>query len=92
MIKLFYLTHCPYCKNAFKAIEELKSEDPRYIDVRMETVEESERPDIAEKYDYYYVPTMFLNGQKLYEAHSGESFDECKENIRRVFEAELSAQ
>ena len=90
MIRMFYLTHCPYCKNAFRAIEELKSEDPRYAAIQIETIEESERMDIAEKYDYYYVPTMYIGDEKVYEAYNGEPYSECKDNIKRVFETVLA--
>ena len=54
-------------------------------------IEESEDPVTADAYDYYYVPTMFIGDEKLYEAHRGETYEECKENVRRVFEAELGA-
>ena len=30
-IMLFYLETCPYCKNAYKAMEELIKENVRYI-------------------------------------------------------------
>ncbi|MBR2672593.1 MAG: thioredoxin family protein [Oscillospiraceae bacterium] len=91
MIKMFYLSGCPYCRQAFKAIEELKAEDPKFGPVAIEMIEESEDPVTADAYDYYYVPTMFIGDEKLYEAHRGETYEECKENVRRVFEAELKA-
>ena len=34
-IELFYLTHCPYCINARRAIEELKSENSAYEEIRI---------------------------------------------------------
>ena len=56
----------------------------------MDWVEESERPEVAERYDYYSVPTMFIGSEKLYEAHKGEGYEECKANVKRVFEAALA--
>ena len=62
---LFHLTTCPYCKNARRALSELAEEEPRYGQVEIEWIEESEHPEIAGKYDYYYVPTVFFAGNKL---------------------------
>ena len=70
-ITYFHLNSCPYCKNANKAIEELRAENPEYI----------------EKYDYHAVPCMWIGDQKIYEAHLFEKYDECKEQVRKVFEA-----
>ena len=41
-IELFYLTYCPYCVNARKAIEELKEENPVYQSIRVRWIEETE--------------------------------------------------
>ena len=51
-IELFYLKSCPYCRNAKKAIGELTEENPVYADIRIEWIEESEQPEIAEERDY----------------------------------------
>ena len=89
-ITFFYLERCPYCKNARKAMDELKAEDARYGALEMDWVEESKQPDVADRYDYYSVPTMFIGSEKLYEASQGESYDDCKANVKRVFEAALA--
>ena len=89
-VTLFYLINCPYCKQAHRAIEELTAEKPAYKDIPIDYVEESMQPSLAEQYDYYYVPTMFFDHDKQYEAHPGESYKECRENIRKVFEAALA--
>ena len=39
---------------------------------------------------YFRVPTMFVDDVKLYEAHPGESYEECRENVRRVLEEALA--
>ena len=89
-VTFFYLEACPYCKNARRAMDELKAGDARYRAIEMDWVEESERPEVAERYDYYSVPTMFIGSEKLYEAHKGEEYEECKANVKRVFEAALA--
>ncbi|MGI5888615.1 MAG: thioredoxin family protein [Oscillospiraceae bacterium] len=88
-ITMFYLELCPYCRQARKAIAELEK-DPRYSSANIEMIEESEHPDIAERYDYYYVPSMFIDGKKEYEAHPGESYEECMEAVKKVFEKALA--
>ena len=88
-ILAFYIDGCPYCRQAREAVKELTA-DARYSGVTIDWVNENEHPEISERYDYYYVPTMFVDGEKIYEAHRGEQFDECRENVKRVFEASLS--
>ena len=83
----FYLEGCPYCKQAHEALKELISENEKYSSVSFEWVEENQHPEISEKYDYYSVPSMFVDGEKIYEAHRGEKYEECKENVRKVLEA-----
>ena len=53
-------------------MDELKAWDDRYRAIEMDWMEESEQPEVAERYDYYSVPTMFIGSEKLYEAHKGE--------------------
>jgi len=65
-IKLFYLKDCPFCKKAFSYIDELKKQDA-YKDIVFELTEESEQPEIADQYDYYYVPTFYIDGEKIHE-------------------------
>jgi Glutaredoxin and related proteins len=65
-IKLFYLKNCPFCKKAFAYIDELKKLDA-YKDIELELIEESEEPVIADQYDYYYVPTFYIDGEKVHE-------------------------
>ena len=89
-IELFYLRSCPYCRNARKAIEELTAENPAYADIRIDWIEESEHPEIAEQRDYYSVPTIFRNGEKLYEAHFTHSFAVIKEHFREAFDRALA--
>lgn len=86
-ITLFYLSACPYCAQAKRAIKELAGSNPTYAQLQIEAVEESEHPEIADQYDYYYVPSMFVDGRKLYEAHPGESYKECREHVRAVMDA-----
>ena len=84
-IKLFYLTHCPYCKQARKVIDQLYTENPSFKKIAIRWIEESQEPQIADAYDYYHVPTIFVGDEKKYEAHPGESYNECYQMIKDVF-------
>ena len=85
-ITAFYLEGCPYCRQAREALKELADENENYSRAPIEWIEENQHPEISEKFDYYYVPAMFIGNEKIYEAHRGEKFDECRENVRRVLE------
>ena len=88
-IKLFYLTNCPYCHYAKRALEELKRENPAYGEIAVDWIEESRRKDVAARYDYYYVPTIFDGDRKLYEASPSEDYAACKANVKRALDAVL---
>ena len=89
-LEVFYLANCPYCRNAQRAVAELREENPAYEDVSLRWIEESEEPEIAEKRDYYRVPTLYLDGGKLYEAHFTHSFAVIKEHFREAFDRALA--
>ncbi len=69
-----------------KAVKELAAENEKYAAVMIDWVEENEHPEISGRYDYYYVPTFFVDGVKVYESKRGESYESCRENVRRVLE------
>ena len=89
-LTLFYLEGCPYCDNARKALKELGEEKAEYAAAEIDWIEESRQPSLAGGYDYYYVPTVFLGEQKLYEAHPGESYEDCLAALRSCFERAIS--
>ena len=85
-VKLFYLKHCPYCIKAKKAIAELYAENPNYKTIQIEFINEEVHLEIAEQFEYYYVPTIFYGYEKLYEAQPGQSYEEIKSCIRKAFD------
>lgn len=86
-ITMIKLEGCPYCAAAYRAIDELKKDYPT---AELEIIDENYQPKLAEQFtDYYYVPSMYVDGKKIYEAHPGESYDECFANVKKVFEAAL---
>ena len=68
-LTLFYQEGCPHCKLAQQSLAELQEENPAYKQIPIERIEESQHPEIAEKWDYYYVPTFFMGKEKLMEGH-----------------------
>ena len=65
-IVMFKQTACPYCIEALRYIEDLK-QDPQYHNVNIEMIDEIEQPKLAAQYDYYYVPTFYMDGRKVHE-------------------------
>ena len=82
-ITMFTIASCPYCRNALYLMDELFDQDPRYKSLEIEKIDELRHPEISRKYDYYYVPTFYVDGKKLHEGVPN------KEKIKRVFDAAL---
>ena len=89
-LTMFYLEDCGYCAKARKALDELYAEDPRYREVEIEKIEESRHPEVAEQYDYYAVPTFFDGKEKLFEAHLFMSYEEIRDEVKRVLDHALA--
>ena len=60
------IKNCPYCRQALKDLDALLA-DPRYQNLRITKIDEGENPELADQYDYYYVPTFYLGAQKKLE-------------------------
>lgn len=83
-VQLFYLKNCPFCKKAFRYIEEAKAAHPELAAVEIELIEESEEAERANKFDYYYVPTLYIDGVKV---HEGAIYaDEMEPLLRQALE------
>lgn len=83
-VKLFYLNDCPFCRKALRYIEQAKAEHPELAGVAIEMIEESEQPEVADTFDYYYVPTFYVDGAKV---HEGGIFpDEVEALLRQALE------
>ena len=89
-IKMFVLSGCPYCAQANRTLDQLKQENPEYARIPIEQVEEQSHPEIAAAYDYIYEPCMFMDGERVYESHPGESEQEAYQKIKAVLDKALA--
>ena len=65
--------------------EELCREDPRLRQIPIRQIDENEQPELANRYDYYYVPCYFMGEEKLHEGRC------TKEQIRKVLYTALES-
>ena len=83
-VKMFVLQNCPYCQEALRYIQELKLENFLYQNIEIEVIDEQKEEEKTIGYDYWYVPTFFVNNQKVHEGIC------TKEMIQAVFEEAIS--
>ena len=89
-VKAFILTGCPYCKKARLAYNELCENNASYREVPVDWILEDQQPGIADQYDYYYTPTMYVDEQKVYESHPGQTYEEIRDEVEKVLKAALT--
>ena len=85
----FILPTCPYCRQARELIEELRGEHPDFGAVEIAFIDESRESALADRYDYYRVPSFFLGEEKLYEADPLWTRAEAKARLEAMFAALL---
>ena len=68
-VTLFYQPRCPFCKKALRYIDEARAAHPELAAVRIEIrmIDELAEPEVADRYDYYYVPTFYVGDKKVHE-------------------------
>ncbi len=66
-LTMFILEDCPYCIEARRWIAEIKREEPRFAELEIELIDEEIQKEFADSMDYYYVPTFYCDGEKLFE-------------------------
>lgn len=63
----FEIKFCPYCIQAKRFLEELLKENPLYQKIDIEFVDERKEKKRASEYDYYLVPSFFIDDKKVHE-------------------------
>ena len=79
-VLMFMTSWCPHCKRAFSLIEQVRGENAVFKGVEIVTIDEDKEKKYADSFDYYRVPTFYVDGVKIHEGAV------TVENIRRVFE------
>lgn len=82
---MFILEGCPHCKRAKTMLAEIFAEHPEYRQVPFTVIDESKNPDIAGKYDYYFVPTFYTGDVKMMEGVP------AKQDIEKAFAKALES-
>lgn len=82
-ITYFYLKTCPYCHQADRMIQDLIDREPQFSVVQIKKIEEREHAEIADRYDYYFVPCFYIGEKKLMEGVP------TPEKVRETFLAAL---
>lgn len=66
-ITMLLMSSCPYCARAESYLKQLMKEHPEYAGIEIERIDENMKPELAERYDYWYVPTFYVDGVKIHE-------------------------
>lgn len=86
-IVMIKIPGCPYCAKARKAMAALQEEEA-YRHVQVEEIDETTQPELAAPYgkDYYYVPSLFIDGEKQFEAKPGMEYDTIYAAVKEAFD------
>lgn len=86
-LTILHQNFCPYCRMARRAVQELQAEDARFAAVPVRWIEENaQRAEAAPYTDYWYVPSLYLEGEKLYEASPRDGYEDIRAQVRRGLE------
>ena len=80
---MFTMESCPYCKNARKWMNEIIESGDKYKEIPLTIIDEVEKPELAATFDYYFVPTYYIDEKKVHEGAA--SFD----IVKKVFDDAL---
>ena len=60
-----------------------------YADVPLTFIDENNEPERTQPYagQYYYVPSIFMDGAKLYEAQPGQGYEAIYAEVKHAFDA-----
>ena len=90
-LTMIVMQGCPYRAAAKRAIKELKAEQAAYAPLTVEEIEDGSAAAQAYGKDYYYVPSVFIEGEKCFEAQPGQSDESIKQAVARAFDRALEA-
>lgn len=83
---MFVQKGCPHCKRALKWHEVMFTKlHPEWADIPLRIVDEEEEKALADTYDYYYVPSYYIEGEKVHEGPV------TQQDVERIFETAMNA-
>ena len=82
-VMYFHQRFCPFCLEANRYLSELIAENPAFGEIEIEKIDENRERARANRYDYWYVPTFYVDGKKLHEGAL------TKEKLRQVLDAAM---
>lgn len=83
-VTMFVKSGCPFCDEADAYISQLAAEDDRYKNIKIKVIDEDVEVDLANSFDYYFVPTFYVDGSKLHEGIPS------KDAVKATLDAALS--
>ncbi|MBQ9195695.1 MAG: glutaredoxin family protein [Clostridia bacterium] len=89
-LTIFYMEGCPYCINARRALKELQEQSADYAAVPVRWIDENKEAALADSYDYYRVPTIYLERQKLYEASPAHRYEEIRRRVEEALQTAMA--
>ncbi|MBR2667939.1 MAG: glutaredoxin family protein [Oscillospiraceae bacterium] len=89
-LTFFYMDGCPYCEDAKRALAELAAENEAYAAVEIDWIEEND-PRPAGPYFYYYVPTLYVGEEKIYEASPADDYAMIRASVKQALDAACAA-
>jgi glutaredoxin len=84
-ITIFKQTYCGYCQRALQYLEEIRATHPEYKNIDITLIDERDQFKLAQKFDYYYVPTFYIENEKVHEG--AVSFEQVRDILERALEA-----
>lgn len=82
-ITMFMFDECPHCQLALKLMRELTDENQAYAALEVKMINEKKEPELADQYDYWFVPTYYVGDEKIHEGHAE------REDVQKVFDTAL---
>ena len=79
-LRVFIQNQCPYCRAALGDFAVL-AQEAVFSDIELELIDELAESELADSYDYFYVPTFYYKDKKLHEGAIN------KEELRAILEA-----
>ena len=79
-VLMVHFLGCPFCRAAEGYLQELTQRYPELAAIPIERIDERIHPDIANQYDYWFVPTFYVDGAK---AHEGACTRDAVEKVLR---------